>query len=168
MKIEKDGITITYKDDTLKFYWMSSYPTWLPRLMFESKSLDDFFFSFKEYWKARGVKEYLNQFTFGKIQGFNWAEEILYSWIKTNLPKGSFVVVIDLDLSRKPTTFWAEIPPEKRVHLTKDVVVFKCENEIQASKLVNSIEPNMGQAVAILDSNVVDWNYSHSTGEETK
>lgn len=151
MKINRDGLSFKYYEDILTIPWTISF-------YFISSVLERTFGNLRDYWKARGVREYKEPLLFSKMEGFNWEEEILLTFIKQKLPLGIFVVLYDLDLSRKTADFWAKIPPEKRSQLTKDVVVMKCDSLSQADQIATSIELDIGKALIVRDNQLIGWN----------
>ena len=152
MKFTRNGIEIEYHQDFILILWSFSFS-------FYSYMMKKTFTKLREYWRARGSYEYKHALSLPKLQGLSWEKDILKDWIKAFLPLGYFVVLYDLDLSRRTKDFWAKVPLEKRHHLTKDVVVMKCETEEQAIQIVDSIDPDIGKALLLKDSTLVYWNY---------
>ena len=146
-----EGILFEYKGDILVRHWPWRSVSGGGR--YYSKRLDIEVNSFQEYWKKIGILEASLSLT-SKLSSFSW-EEILKLWLGENLNLGVFVVLYDLDLSKKSSEFWARVPPEKRVHFNEDVIIMRCKDTYQASDIADSIAPNFGKAIVIENGRIL-------------
>lgn len=152
IKFEKQGIVFEYHDDIIMRFWpwkkeQGSSP-------YYSVKLENRFGSFSDYWKQIGVLEQVLQQRSSKLSSYDW-EDILLDWLRGQLHLGSFIALYDLDLSKRPAEFWARIPPEKRIHFNKDLVIMKCKDLNQAYDIADSIAPAFGKAVIIEDGQIL-------------
>ena len=133
--------------DPLSYNWKSAH------LNQVFKSLNNYYYSL-----GKSSEEY-SIFPQDGILGMTW-DEVLYSWITANPSTfmGNWVILWDLDLSRKTSEYWAKFPPEKRVHFSKDIVCLSCKDSAQAFTIAESINKDFGKAVQINNGNIIGYS----------
>lgn len=145
VKVSLKGISLYKYGDIIEMPWSG---LWNPATEKYSHRLKSTFFSMPEYWKRIGVLEQSLVLSLNKVVGLDW-EDILKQWIETRIDSDPYVVLFDVDLSSRPSEFWAKIPYEKKMAFNKDVVVMKCSNLNQAIEIAESILPNFGKAFIV-------------------
>jgi hypothetical protein len=150
MRVRTLGIEFPYDDSTFLWVW-----PWVKTVKEKPQfmNMDSFtsYYSLREYWHKKG-ESLVNpkRLTFKqseKIKGLKYTDII--DLLAEELEEGYYVILHDLDLSSRTKEFWAAIPPESRVELTKDFVIIKCKTSEQAIEIKDSIEPSFGTAKII-------------------
>lgn len=152
-----EGIWLPYKDDEILWYWpwTKPYYNWgyvEDYYSLYSLNLDQKALSFKEY-----KKEYASSGMKAKVEGFVLTD-LLHNWIKVKLRNGHFVVLYDINVSSKSTSFWTRIPSRYKKEMVKDIVVLRCKDKKEAIFLCNSIEEDFASAVAVSNADIVSIN----------
>lgn len=150
MKIDSKGIWFKYMGDKICLMW-----PWnpLPNIYFSDK-LHCTFTSIREYNKymgsAVGMKE-------RNILGLNY-KDLIQEWVSINF-KGEYVIVlIDIDISKRDSVFWENIPYIKKIAFTNEVVVLRCKDQGQMGRIVDSIEQDFAVAWGFKNGELVYSN----------
>lgn len=152
MRISKKGITFNYNNDEITWIWWWARAT---RCVFFSLIYDRHFPSLKYYWMHVGLAEKPMPLT--KIRGFS-LEAILRAWIKVNLRIGYYVVLYNINVQSKPTSFWRSIPDKDKTQLLSDIVLLKCKDSDEVVSLCDSISTDFASALGVQDGVAIYWN----------
>ncbi len=147
MKINKEGIWI--KSGILIYSW-----PWNKKVEAE--------FIYPDTRKGRLLKaaEYLGKYRITaeeKVQGYS-LEDLVLCWIKNSLQYGQYVVLYDINVSKKSSEFWTIIPEHQKVNLTKDMVLLTCKDVAQVKTLCDSIDINFASAIGVSNGEIFYWN----------
>lgn len=93
-----------------------------------------------------------------RMRGFSF-NDVLVHWLRTQYPKGIYVVLYDINPTQKPSDFWRSLPPEKARILISDVVVLRCDRISEMQDLCASISTEFASAIGWVDGNIADWNW---------
>ena len=151
MKIDKKGIWKKFEGDRICHVWFwrstpgSNY----------SEKFNQYFNSFNDYLKFVGSTR--ASMKSGSIMGFT-NNDIILDWARYKFSNEIVVILTDLDLTEKPSSFWDSIPYEKKIVFGKDVVVLRCKDLSQAKILVDSITPDFAEAFAFRDGELCYWS----------
>jgi hypothetical protein len=142
-----------YKGDTIYYYW-----PWIRHIHLAGKYysvyLSEFFSFFYNYNILRdNTTEFLND----KIRGLN-ITSILEEWVLLKYPHEVLVILIDIDVSTKPMSFWATIPYAKEVLFTKEVIILKCKDRRQMEQIVDSTSITFATAIGYVAGKVACVN----------
>ncbi len=92
-----------------------------------------------------------------KVVGYSM-EDVLLHWVRTKFQNQLIVVLIDFNLSSKPSSFWRNIPRGHRVQFTKDFVVLFCNTKDEVISISESIDPSSGSAFGFNKGALISWN----------
>jgi len=150
MQITKQGLWFNHMGDKICLMWFWNP---LPNRYF-SKKLHCTFSSMKEYKKYMGspvgVKE-------RNVIGFNYMD-LVRTYIGLNFSGEYVIVLTDIDLSKRPSVFWENIPYIKKMAFTNEVVVMRCKDAGQMDTIMVSIEPTFAVAWGFKDGELVSSN----------
>jgi hypothetical protein len=150
MRLNKKGLWFTYMGDKICFMWFwNSLPN-----TYYSEKLHCTFSSIKEYKKymgsAVGMKE-------RNIFGISY-KNLISSWVRINFDGEYILVLTDIDLSKKPSLFWENIPYIRKMAFTEEVVILKCKDSSQMQNIVDSIESSFATAWGYRNGILVSTN----------
>ena len=152
MKLNRKGIWFSYEKDLLCRYW-PWYRSSKVATYYSSKH-DCEFYSLRDYLKFVG---FTGSHKSKSVMGFTY-QEILTQWIKMRFSNEIIVMLTNIDATKKPSSFWENVPYAKRGLFTTDVVVLICKDVSQAKILVDSVHVDFADAVCVRDGQVVYWN----------
>lgn len=92
-----------------------------------------------------------------KIEGVT-LETLICTYAVVNLRVGSYVVLSNINMGAKPSTFWRTVPESSRQAFTKDIVVLKCKDAAEADALCRSIGRSFADAHSFEDGSLIDSN----------
>jgi hypothetical protein len=85
-------------------------------------------------------------------------QDIVQAWVEDNF-KGEYVIVLtEIDLTKKPSVFWENIPYIKKIAFNNEVVVLRCKDKGQMDRIIDSIEPGFAIAWGFKGGQLVDFN----------
>lgn len=157
LEIGWEGISFPHEGDEILWYWPWVRPSFKyegisETYKYKSLNLDQEFTDFEKYEFAvdkNSIK--------GKVEGFVFTD-LLYSWMKVKLRHGHFVVLYDINVSSKSTSFWTRIPSRYQKELVKDVVILRCKDKREVIHLCQSIEENFATAIGVSNGDLIAFN----------
>ncbi|MNK09965.1 hypothetical protein D3C87_279750 [compost metagenome] len=153
MKLTRQGVEYTYHGDTLTYFW-----PWKARNgKFYSAEYSTYFSSFRDYWKHVGMNLPSIVRSREKLVGYSF-EEITAQWVRCKFPFEAIVVLFNIELSAKSLAFWAKVPKEKMEYMSKDVVILRCNDKTEVTRLIESIDPSFADAFGYCEGNLIDYN----------
>ena len=150
MKIDKKGIWFKYMGDNICLMW-----PWNPQPnTYYSEKLHCTFSSRSEYTRymgsAVGMKE-------RNVIGLSY-QEAIQSWVESNFSGEYVIVLTEIDLTKKPSVFWENIPYIKKIAFTNEIVVLRCKDQGQMDRIIDSIEPGFAVAWGFKNGQLVRLN----------
>lgn len=151
MRLSTLGIWIEFGKDRLcrVWPWKRGYP-----LKWYSQNLDTYFPSKQSYME--------NFSKFERKRGENQIGidlgEILLEWVQFSYSKQIIVVLFDINVAEKSSTFWDKVPYDRRSVFVKDVVILKCKDIRQAVQIVDSTYSNFAKAFAFKNGKIIYRN----------
>lgn len=148
-KLSREGISISYKGDTLTY-------SWIPFFWGEvhSKYTGLTYAEFKYYKKH--ISDIEKQ-GFKKLLGFDYLD-IISQWISLKFPVDHIIILLNINVEAKNVQFWAKIPQTEIGHFLKDTVVLRCKDESEMERLVSNIPPNFAEAYGYSCGNLITYN----------
>lgn len=153
MKLTKQGIEYVYHGDTLIYFW----PWKASSGKFYSSEYNSYFNNFREYWRHVGLNTPTSIRTREKLQGFSY-EEILAQWVKFKFPFEAVIILKDLNLYEKSLSFWTKIPKDRIEYMSKDVVILRCNDKQEITRIIESIDIEFAEAFGYYEGNLIDHN----------
>lgn len=80
-----------------------------------------------------------------KLTGLDYSE-ILFQWAYLVYPDDHIIVLHNINVEAKNVGFWAKIPLEQVKHFIKDVVILRCKDISEMTRLVNNIGIDFAEA----------------------
>lgn len=157
MKIDKKGVWRRFEGDSLCHIWFWNKP--IGKIY--SEKYNQNFSTFNDYLKFVGSTR--ASIKSGSIMGFS-NNDIILDWVRYKFSNEIVVVLTELNLTKKSSSFWDSIPYDKKVVFGKDVVVLRCKDLSQAKILVDSITPSFAEAFAFRDGELCYWSSDDYTG----
>lgn len=153
MKVNKLGIRYRYFSDTITYVWPWKRKECNLGYTYLSSEYSFKFNSFKEYWSHSGaISERIRRE--GNITGHS-IEEVLSSWVSSKFPFKHLVILWDIDYKAKPEQFWRTLPKTKIQAMSKDIVVFHCNDKTELYKIHDSIKADgLGECIMVIDGEI--------------
>lgn len=85
-------------------------------------------------------------------------ETVLSQWTHWRFPNQHVIVLTDTNFAEKNTPLWTRLSPEKRMILTKDIVLLFCNDSAEASNIIDHIDTSAATARAFLNGEVFASN----------
>lgn len=148
--IDTRGIRYNYMGDRIWLMWF-----WAPLPnRYYSEKLHCTFSSLKEYKKYMGSAVGLKH---RNVIGISY-KELITAWVEDNF-KGEYVVVLtEIDLNKKPSVFWENIPYIKKMAFTNEVVILRCKDQAQMEQIIDSTEQSFAIAWGFKSGQLVHLN----------
>lgn len=91
-------------------------------------------------------------------------DNLLRYWINNVLVDDFYVILSDINVSKKSTDFWLRIPKYSAIKFNEDVVVLRCKDKKEAIRLCESIDEHFAKAY-LVDHGIIIYDNSTLNNE---
>lgn len=159
MRINRKGISFGYHGDELLWLWPWKRHTFTGAKFFSS-IFEREFPSLREYWYfCGGWNEACRK---EKVIGYT-DFEVLSSWIKKEFRHNTVIVLRNVNVEMKSTSFWKSVDVFTRKELLKDVPVLLFSDKVDAAYVLGSIPSEFADAYLFHLGELEDSNNDNNT-----
>lgn len=157
MKIDRVGITFKYRGVNIIYHWPLLQVYFcqarfeIPSLNFESSSL------FKCISRVKELPEDNLNLVKGKVQGC-YFEDAAKELARGHFSKSYGILLLDMDVSSKPSEFWNNVPKSYIKEFCKDMVFINCSSVDEVYKLMFSLPRSFCLAIGYSHGRIIHDN----------
>lgn len=155
IKFSREGISFSYYCDTVLRRW-----PWVSGSRYSSSIHACDFNSLHQYWWLVGSLEAKLLEKPGSDKNVIGARfyELFTEYCKFKYPKQHIVVLYDIDVSQKDSSFWDRLPNKSAVAFAKDAVFLVCNSRSQMLSITYNTPTVFATAIAVEAGVLVDCN----------
>lgn len=169
------GIWFNYYGDNMLWRWPWKREIWedhgpygrgyadLPA--FHSTMYSKNFNSRREYWMHIGALEEMTRKY--RVRSFNTID-VLTSWVRAAFPVDYIVILTEINIAAKDSSFWLKLPQHYRPHFLGDYVVLTCGSTNDVYRLCDSIPIDFAIAYGFSGGVLIEDNTEDTLKDEAE